>query len=83
MDQPPCCKEPSWISELDLGHAGGFDFILGKCDRCGAYSMNVFCVASGITGFETVSLSDLERMKSIPPGPELKALMRKWGEQNI
>lgn len=82
MAQPTCCKKPSWISELDLGHAGGFDFILGKCDRCGEYSMNVFCTASGITGFEPVSLTDRERMKSIPPGPELKALMRKWDEQN-
>jgi len=44
--------------------------------------MNVFCVASGIGGFEPVSLSDVERMKSIPAGPELKALMRKWGEEN-
>lgn len=45
--------------------------------------MNVFCVASGITGFETVSVSDVARMKSIPAGPELKALMRKWGDENI
>jgi hypothetical protein len=83
MDQPTCCKKPSWISELDLGHAGGFEYILGKCDGCGAYSMNVFCVASGITGFETVSLSDVERMKSTPAGPELKALMRNWGDKNL
>ena len=83
MDQPTCCEKPSWISKLDLDHAGGFEYILGKCDRCGAYSMNVFCVASGMTGFETVSLSDVERMKSTPRGPELKALMRKWGDENI
>lgn len=83
MNQPTCCKNPSWISELDLGHAGGFEYILGECDGCGAYWMNVFCVASGITGFETVSLSDGERLKSIPAGPELKAWMRKWGEENI
>ena len=82
MEHPTCCKKPSWISEVDLGHAGGFDYVLGKCDRCGAYIMNVFCVASGITGFEPVSLSDRERMKSIPLGPELKVFMRKWGEQN-
>ena len=45
--------------------------------------MNVFCVASGISGFEPVQLSDVERMKSIPSGPELKAFMRNWGEKNI
>ncbi len=83
MNQPTCCKKPSWISELDLGHAGGFEYILGKCKACGAYRMNVFCVATGITGFETVSLSDIERMKSASNSPELKALMRKWGDENI
>lgn len=83
MDQPTCCKAPSWISELDLGHASGFEYILGKCDRCGAYSMNVFCVASGMSGYEPVSLSDVERMKSIPAGLELKAFMRDWGEKNM
>lgn len=83
MNQPTCCKKPAWVSELDLGHAGGFEYVLGKCGRCGAYSMNVFSVATETTGFETVSPSDVERMKSIPPGPERKALMRKWGEENI
>ena len=78
-----CCKKSSWISELDLDHAGGFEYILGKCDGCGAYWMNVFCVASGITGFEPVSSTDVERMKSISAGPELKAFMRSWGEENI
>ena len=71
MNQPTCCKKASWTSELDLGQAGGFEYLLGKCEGCGAYSMNVFCVASGINGFETVSPSDVERMKSIPAGPEL------------
>jgi len=83
MDQPTCCRKPSWISELDLDHAGGFEFALGKCERCGTYSMNVFCVATGITGFEPVSSSDVERMRSLPPGPERKAFMREWGEANI
>jgi hypothetical protein len=83
MDQPTCCKRPSWVSELDLGRASGFEYILGKCDACGTYWMNVFCVASGITGFEPVSLSDMERMRSIPEAPELKAFMRAWGEKNL
>ena len=83
MNQPTCCKDPSWTSELDLDHAGGFEYVLGKCDRCGAYSMKVFCVASGITGFEPVSVIDVERMKSLAGGPEQKAFMRSWGEKNI
>ena len=78
--QPTCCQTPAWVSELDLDHAGGFEFVLGACARCGAYSMNVFCGASGISGFETVSVSDVERMKSLHPGPELKAFMRQWVE---
>ena len=83
MSQPTCCRKPSWSSEIDLGHAGGFEFILGRCRGCGADLMNVFCVATEITGFEPVSSADIERMKSTAAGPELKALMRAWGEQNL
>jgi len=45
--------------------------------------MNVFCVATATSGCEPVRLSDVERMKFIPAGPELKAYMRSWGEKNI
>jgi hypothetical protein len=83
MDQPDCCIGPSWKAELDLDHASGFEFVLGKCERCGAYSMNVFCVAASTTGFELVSPSEVERMKSIPSGPERKALMRAWAETHL
>lgn len=78
-----CCEKPSWASQVDLGHAGGFEYMLGKCDRCGAHWMNVFCVATGTTGLEPVSMADVERMKSIPVGPELKAFMRSWGDKNL
>ena len=83
MAQPTCCKEPSWVSELDLGEAGGFDYLLGRCDRCGTYTMNVFCVVTGITGYEPVTVRDLEKMKSLGSGPELKVFMRQWGEENM
>ena len=83
MSQLTCCKNSSWVSELDLGHAAGFKYMLGKCERCGACWMNVFCVASSITGFEPVSVADAERMKAIPAGPELKTFMRSWGEENL
>lgn len=83
MSQLTCCEKSSWVSELDLDHAAGFEYILGRCDRCGAHWMNVFCVASGITGFEPVSLADVERMNSVPAGAERKAFMRNWGEKNL
>lgn len=83
MNQLICCKNSSWVPKLDLDHADGFEYMLGTCDRCGASWMNVFCVASGITGFEPVSVTDVERMKSIPAGPDLKAFMRSWGEVNL
>ena len=78
-----CCENSVWVSELDLGQAAGFEYMLGTCDRCGAYWMNVFCVASGITGFEPVGSTDVECMKAIPAGPEQKAFMRSWGEKSL
>ena len=83
MKQLNCCEKSSWVSEVDLAHAAGFEYLLGKCERCGAHWMNVFCVASGITGYEPVTLADAERMKSISDGRELKAFMRNWAETNL
>jgi len=80
--QPTCCANPDWKSEIDLGEAGGFDYLLVKCDRCGAYSMKVFCVASGISGIEPVSAKDVEQMKALG-GRELKAFMREWGDIHL
>ena len=77
-----CCKEGSWVSELDLDHAGGFEFMLGKCDRCGAHWMHVYCTATSAGGFEPVSSSDVERMRALTSGPERKAFMRHWVEKN-
>ncbi|HEX2824873.1 MAG TPA: hypothetical protein VHP37_00890 [Burkholderiales bacterium] len=82
-EQPACCARPSWSPQLDLGQAGGFDYLLGRCAACGAYSMNVFCAASSVTAYESVTPADVERMKSVPPGPERKALMRRWGDVNL
>jgi hypothetical protein len=78
-----CCGKPAWRAERDLGSASGFEYVLGKCARCGAYRMNVFCVATGISGYEQVSPADIERMKAIASGPDLKAFMRQWGDKNI
>ena len=83
MNDLPCCKAPSWVAEIDLDHAGGFDFMLGKCERCGTYWMNVFCVASSTTGYEPVNPDDVERMRTFPSGPERKAFMRAWADEHL
>jgi hypothetical protein len=78
-----CCSTPSWVPDRDLGQAAGFDYLLGKCGSCGADWMNVFCVATSITGWEPVTLADVERMKAVQTGAELKALMRAWGNDHL
>ncbi len=83
MGQLTCCKDSSWAHERDLGHAEGFEYLLGKCRRCGVPWMNVFCVATGITGYERATPSDVEAIQSIPDGPELKEFMRRWGNKNL
>jgi hypothetical protein len=83
MGEPTCCKGSSWVLERDLGHAKGFEYLLGRCSRCGAPSMSVFCVASGISGYERVTPDDVEAIRSIPDGPELKEFVRRWGNENL
>jgi hypothetical protein len=83
MDPLTCCKDSSWELERDLGHADGFEYLLGKCRQCGTPWMNVFCVATGISGYEPVTAGDAERMNSIADGPELKEFVRDWGRKNI
>ncbi len=78
-----CCKDSSWVLERDLGHAEGFEYLMGKCSRCGAPWMNVFCVASGITGYERMTPGDVEAIQSIQDGPDLKGFMRRWGNKNL
>lgn len=77
-----CCNEASWVPEFDLDQAGGFEFMLGKCDRCGTPWMDVYCTATSIGAYEPVSPSDVERMRAFTPGPERKAFMRDWVGNN-
>ena len=44
--------------------------------------MNVFCVATGITGYERVTPSDVEAIQLLD-GRELKEFMRRWGNENL
>lgn len=62
----------------DLGHVGSFEFMLGRCSNCGAYWLNVFCVATNTYGYESVSNDDARIMLATPWGPELKAFMKAW-----
>lgn len=83
MEELTCCKDSSWVAERDLESAGGFEFVLGRCGRCGAPWMNVFCVASGITGYEPVKASEVEAIRAIADWAELKGYMRRWADSNL
>lgn len=45
--------------------------------------MNVFCVASGITGYERVTPAEVEAVQSIRDGPELKSFLRRWSNESV
>ena len=83
MDQMTCCTDSSWVPQRDLGQAEGFEYLLGKCGHCGAPWLNVFCVATGITGYERVTPSDVEAIQSLPDGRGLKEFMRRWGSEKL
>ena len=45
--------------------------------------MSVFCTTSGLSGFERVTPVDVEAIRSIQDGRELKEFMRRWGDKNL
>ena len=87
MGQLTCCIVakylPAWAPKRDLEHAGGFEYVLGKCRWCGTPWMSVFCTTSGVSGFERVTPVDVEAIHSIQDGRELKEFMRRWGDKNL
>ncbi len=83
MSYLTCCKNPSWQSERDLPNAEGFEYILGKCSRCGTPWLNVFCVATSITGYEHVTPGDSEAIRAIQDAQELQDFIRRWGRTNL
>ena len=87
MGQLTCCIPArivsTWVPERDLESAGGFDYMLGKCRWCGAPWMNVFCTATGITGYERVKPADVEALHSIHDDRDVKEFMRRWGDKNL
>ena len=78
-----CCASFKWSLERDLGEAGGFDFALGSCASCGRSWVSVFVPASQQGDYEPVDLNDLERMRSLPEGRELKAFMKRWAVEKL
>jgi len=45
--------------------------------------MSVFCTASGMSGYERVTLVDVEALYSTQDGRDLKGFMRRWGDKNL
>jgi hypothetical protein len=45
--------------------------------------MNVFCVATGVTGYESVALADVQAIESIQDTIELKDFMRRWAGKTL
>ena len=78
--QLSCCERPSWVPELDVGSAHGFDLMLGKCGACGTPWVSAFCSAASISGYESVTPEDAEKMRTIHDPKEFKAFMRRWAE---
>jgi len=79
-----CCEEPIISnSKEDLGHAESMEYILFQCENCGKHWLNVFCVASAISGFEIFSESDVNTVLNLPKGPERKTFMKEWGRKNL
>ena len=77
------CAEPPWISELDLGHAGGFEFMLGRCGACSAHWMHVFATPANAESYVPVASNDVERMRAAAQGPDRKALMSRWAADTL
>ena len=79
-----CCTSPQLNpASTDLGHADSYEFMLTSCTQCGAYWMNVFCIANGISGFEPVTAEDAAAMLAIKDGRERKELIRNWSDNHI
>jgi hypothetical protein len=83
MSDFTCCNNASWVLERDLAHAAGFEYSLGHCSGCRAPWMNVFCVASGKTGYERVTADDVRDIRCLQDVKQLQDFMRGWGDRNL
>lgn len=78
-----CCDRPELTNLVDWGHARSFDLTHGTCKGCGAQWLNVFCVATAITGYEPVSDRDVQAVRSATPGPDRKNLLKAWVDEHL
>ena len=76
-NEPTCCPRPAWVKERDLQGANGFEFDLGRCQRCGTPCMRVYCAATSRGGFEPVTSGEADRLMALPD-EEIRETMRAW-----
>ncbi len=70
MDKVACCHGPDWKPLWDLGEAGSFDFLLGRCATCGEYLMHIWRM--GDEEYLPVTADDADRLLQAEPGSERK-----------
>ena len=75
-----CCPGSKWSSVIDLGSAESFDFILGRCDGCGRYWMNVWSPMAPRTRYLPVAADDARRLLALPAGKARKRGLADWFE---
>ncbi len=73
-----CCAGSRWSAVVDLGSAESFDFILGRCDACGRYWMNVWSPVAPSSRHLPVAADDAGRLSSMPAGTALKRALADW-----
>jgi hypothetical protein len=78
-----CCSRPELGDLVDFGHARSFDFMYTTCRSCGVHWLNVFSVATGITGYERVSDGDARALLSATPGSDRKELLKRWADEHL
>ena len=79
-----CCSKPR-LGEAkdDLGHARGFEFMHCTCVTCSAHWLEVFCVASGISGTERISDQEATIMLAAEPRSARKQVMEAWADEHL
>lgn len=72
-----CCGG-AWMPVEDLGSAESFDFLLGRCARCGQYWMNLWSSMAPKGANVPVTRDDAERLLALPAWSERKRALADW-----
>jgi len=78
MTEFACCAGSRWSAVTDLGSAESFDFILGTCDGCGRYWMNVWSPVAPLARYLPVGNDVAERLSAIPAGTARNRALATW-----